>query len=262
MLAIQRAFVASMLLLPFAAVTASAQDFVDYRVPSEVKQEHGRPPEDSARPGETFFYRGVEAASKGDPKLAAGMFRVSASWAYKPAQYNLGVMYFKGEGVPRDKALGMAWFALAAERSEDAAYAAARDAAYADMSADEFAQANVLWRDMRKTYGDASALKRARNRWLQSRAEMTGSRVGGGTGPLAVGGRTGQATSKIWQTTSFSITGAGAADGSIAYRQLRATDNPYDVRFKERKGTVTVEDVIPAGDGGSPPEQHKQFRFI
>jgi hypothetical protein len=190
------------------------------------------------------------------------MFRVSASWAYKPAQYNLGVMYYKGEGVPRDKALGMAWFALAAERSEDAAYAAARDAAYADMNADEFAQANVLWRDMRKTYGDATALKRARNRWLQSRAEMTGSRVGGGTGALAVGGRTGQATRKIWQTTSFSITGAGAVDGSIAYRQLRASDNPYDIRFKQQKGTVTVEDVIPAGDSAPLPAQHKQFRFI
>lgn len=262
MLAMQRVFVASLLLLPLAAVTASAQDFVDYRAPSEAKQEHGRPPEDSARPGETFFYRGVEAALKGDSRLAAGMFRVSASWAYKPAQYNLGVMYFKGEGVPGDKALGMAWFALAAERSEDAAYAAARDAAYADMSADEFARANVLWRDMRKTYGDETALKRARNRWLQSRAEMTGSRVGGGTGPLAVGGRTGQATRNIWQTTSFSITGAGAVDGSIAYRQLRASDNPYDVKFKEQKGTVTVEDVIPAGDDATLPSQHKQFRFI
>jgi len=262
MLAKTCVLVASLLLAPLAAVTASAQDFVDYRAPTEKKQEHGRPPEDSARPGETFFYRGVEAESKGDPRLAAGMFRVSASWAYKAAQYNLGVMYTKGEGVPQDKALGLAWLALAAERSEDAAYAAARDAAYADMTSDEFARANTLWRDLRKTYGDASALKRARNRWLQSRAAMTGSHVGGGTGPVAVGGRTGQATRNIAQTNSFSITGAGAVDASIAYRQLIESDNPYDVRFKERKGTVTVEDVIPIGDGVDLPLQHTQYRFI
>lgn len=262
MVAKKRVVVAALLFAPLASITTSAREFVDYRAPREAKQEHVRPPEDSARPGETFFYRGVEAELKGDAKLAAGMFRVSASWAYKPAQYNLGVMYFKGEGVPQDKALGMAWFALAGERGEDAAYAAARDAAYAEMSADEFARANELWRDLRKTYGDATALKRARNRWLQARSEKTGSRVGGATGPLAVGGRTGQATPKIWQTTSFSITGAGAIDGSIAYRQLIESDNPYDVRFKERKGSVTIEDIIPIGDGMDLPSQPRQFRFI
>ena len=248
--------------LSIAAATASAQDFVDYRTPRESRQEHGRPPEDSARPGETFFYNGVEAESKGDPKLAAGMFRVSASWAYKPAQYNLGVMYFKGDGVAQDKALGMAWLALAAERSEDGAYAAARDAAYADMTTDEFARANVLWREMRKTYGDASALKRARNRWLQSRAAKTGSHVGGGTGPLAVGGRAGQPTRNTAQTASFSITGAGAVDASIAYRQLLESDDPYNVKFKERKGTVTVEDAIPIGDDAQPSSPRRQFLLI
>ena len=249
-------------LLPIAAATASAQDFVDCRTPQESRQEHGRPPEDSARPGETFFYDGVEAESKGDPKFAAGMFRVSASWAYKPAQYNLGVMYFKGEGVARDKALGMAWFALAAERSEDGAYAAACDAAYADMTAEEFARANALWREMRKAYGDASALQRARNRWLQSRAAKTGSHAGGGTGPLAVGGRTGQPMRSTAQTASFSITGAGAVDASIAYRQLLESDDPYDVRFRERKGAVTIEDVIPIGDDVRPASPRKRFMLI
>ena len=47
-------------------------------------------PEDSARPGESFFYKAAVAASKEQYGLAAHLYQVSASWAYKPAQYNLG----------------------------------------------------------------------------------------------------------------------------------------------------------------------------
>ena len=50
--------------------------------------------------------------------FAIDMYENSASWAYKPAQYNLAVMYMNGEGVPVDKPRAMAWAALAAERSE------------------------------------------------------------------------------------------------------------------------------------------------
>jgi hypothetical protein len=248
--------------LALAATAATAQEYSDYRGEGRTRPEHGTSPGDSARPGERFFYRAVEAEKRGDTGFAADMFRVAASWAYKPAQYNLGIMYFKGEGVAQDKALGMAWLALAAERSEDHAYAAARAVAYAEMSADEFARANVLWREMRRTYGDATALRRAQNRWLQTRAEMTGSRVGGGTGPLAVGGRTGVSNPRTKMVTAFDIQGAGTADGTLAYRQLRESDNPYDVKFKEPSGTVTVEDVIPIGDDVQHPPQHRRFRFL
>ncbi len=66
---------------------------------------------------------------------------------------------------------------MAAER-DDKAYAAARDTAYTKMSGEEFERANVLWRDLRETYGDDTALKRAKTRWLQMRRAATGSHLG------------------------------------------------------------------------------------
>ena len=45
-------------------------------------------------------------------KFAIDMYETSASWAYKPAQYNLAVMYMNGEGIAVDKPRAMAWAAL------------------------------------------------------------------------------------------------------------------------------------------------------
>jgi TPR repeat protein len=58
-------------------------------------------PESDGRPGVKFFAYGVQAFKKGDVTHAIRMYKVAASWAYKPAEYNLGVMYFKGQGVPQ-----------------------------------------------------------------------------------------------------------------------------------------------------------------
>jgi len=218
-------------------------------------------PGDNARPGETFFAKGVTAVRKNDYTHAIEMYKVSASWAYKPAQYNLGVIYSTGDGdVPVDKPLGLAWLALAAER-DDPDYVAARDLAYSKMTDEEYAKANELWRELRKTYGDEVALKRAKNRWRQVRSEATGSRVGGATGPMVVGGRNTSGSNVVSNPNSphetkanssthsaFGITGAGAVDGSIAYRDLRATDNPYDPKLRAPEGQVSVGDVIPVSD--------------
>lgn len=223
--------------------------------------QRGIGPADSGRPGEMFFGKGVTAVNKKDYKFAVQMYQTSATWAYKPAQYNLGVIYFTGEGnVAADHALGMAWLALAAERG-DPDYVAARDSAYTRMSDEEFERANVLWREMKKTYGDEVALKRAEKRWRQVRNEATGSHLGAGTGPVAVGGRdkTGMnvvndprsPTTSVANTSTqsaFGITGAGAVDGSIAYRQLRESDNPYDAKFTQPSGDVKVLDIIPIGE--------------
>jgi len=223
--------------------------------------QRGIGPADSARPGEMFFGKGVTAVNKKDYKFAVQMYQTSATWAYKPAQYNLGVIYFTGEGgIAADHALGMAWLALAAERG-DKDYVAARDSAYTRMSDEEFERANVLWREMKKTYGDEVALKRAEKRWRQVRSEATGSHLGAGTGPVAVGGRdrTGmnvvndpnRPTTSVSNTSTqsaFGVTGAGAVDGSIAYRQLRESDNPYDAKFTQPTGEVKVLDIIPIGE--------------
>jgi hypothetical protein len=237
-------------------------------------------PEDAARPGERFYFNAVRAFRNKDYAFTIDMYEVSASWGYKPAQYNLGVMYFKGEGVPVDRPRGMAWMALAAER-DDPTYVQAREVVYAELSKEEFARANDLWRELKTTYGDAVALPRAKARWAQVRSEMTGSRVGG-AGPLMIGAASGggrvinivssmkdpskpmaktsaapdnggKSSVNGFATAAFGVLGGGGEDGSRAYRQLFESDNPYDPKFEWRNspaatGTATVGPIRQASD--------------
>jgi Sel1 repeat-containing protein len=211
-------------------------------------------PEEDGRPGQYFYYRAVDAVKHKQYKFAIDMYETSASWAYKPAQYNLAVIYAKGEGVPVDKPRAMAWAALAAERG-DQDYVDAREAIYADLSKDEFAKANEIWRDLKKTYGDAIALERAKTRWAQVKANITGSRVGG-IGNLKVGalsssvkpvaiGPSGKSAMDGNAVSGASVLTGGSIDGAIAYKQLRESTNPYDPKFKQETGTATVGPIVP-----------------
>jgi hypothetical protein len=267
-------------------------------------------PEADARPGEYFFLRGASAFRKKDYPFAIQMYEVAASWAYKPAEYNLAVMYARGQGVPADLSLGLAWMALAAERNEQR-YVDGREAIYAEMTKEQFDQANVTWRELKKTYGDEVALRRAKARWAEVRARATGSHVGAvgnmvvsspgaGTGhagnpgnPLANGPPPAQAEamarlieaaendprqrsgqSKIkgatinssGPTSAGEVTGAQGVDGSIAYRRLQESDNPYDPKFKTAIGRAKVGPLTPLKAGSSSegkddkadPVQHDQ----
>jgi hypothetical protein len=230
---------------------------------------HFGSPEDQARPGEAYFNRGVDAIRKKDFRFATDMYKVAASWAYKPAEYNLAIMYAKGEGVPVDKPLAMAWAALAAERG-DANYVAAREVIYATLSKEEFAKANDLWRDLKKTYGDDIALKRAEVRWAEVKNNVTGSHVGS-VGHITVGNgwNTGHdgafnpetavsGAAEPFSDTAFGVVGGGATDGAVAYRQLKESKNPYDPKFERREGTATVEPIVPQPDAPAPttPKAH------
>ncbi|HEU4665964.1 MAG TPA: sel1 repeat family protein, partial [Dokdonella sp.] len=223
-------------------------------------------------------FNAVRAVTKKDYRFAIDMYEVSASWAYKPAQYNLGVMYLKGQGVPVDRARAMAWFALAAERG-DADYVQARELLYADLGKDEFAHANEIWRELKPTYGDDAALTRAKMRWAHVKAEMTGSRVGmpgalkvgsasGAVRPVALGA-SGRSVLNGFATAAFGVLGGSSEDGAVAYREFRESDNPYDPKFEWRiapnaDGTVIVDPLLPAtakDDGGSDASPSQQHRF-
>ena len=80
-------------------------------------------------------------------------------------------MYARGQGIPLDLPRGMAWMALAAERNEKR-YVDAREAVYAEMTPEQFQQANEIWRELKKTYGDEVALRRAKARWAQVKSSM------------------------------------------------------------------------------------------
>jgi hypothetical protein len=226
-------------------------------------------PEEDGRPGQYFYYRAVDAVKRKQYKFAIDMYETSASWAYKPAQYNLAVMYAKGEGIPVDKPRAMAWAALAAERG-DRDYVDAREVIYADLSKDEFAQANAIWRELKKTYADDVALERAKARWAQVKAGITGSRVGG-VGNLKVGAESsggkltyimpnGRSALDANAVSGASVLTGGSIDGSVAYRQLRESANPYDPRFEQPVGTAIVEPIVPMPnektDAPSSNDQH------
>ena len=67
-------------------------------------------------PAEADFNVGVAAYKQGDYKTAFEKFEPLAEQGYAGAQYNLGVMYNKGHGVPQDYAEAARWYRKAAEQ--------------------------------------------------------------------------------------------------------------------------------------------------
>jgi hypothetical protein len=80
-------------------------------------------------------------------RLAARWYRKAADRGYTPAQFNLGLLYECGLGVPRDYVQAHMWMSLAAgEPPPHPEYAAARDSVAAKMNSTEIAEAQRLAR--------------------------------------------------------------------------------------------------------------------
>jgi TPR repeat protein len=62
------------------------------------------------------YETGLDAAYAGDYETALREFTIAAEAGLHLAQYNLGVMYFSGEGVPQDYAIAYKWTRMAAEQ--------------------------------------------------------------------------------------------------------------------------------------------------
>ena len=263
------AAVALAIALPVAAqidqpATMTAPDYDSGASAGAMSDSHFNTPESDGRPGVKFFTYGVQAFRKGDFQHAIAMYKVAASWAYKPAEYNLAVMYFKGQGVPVDRPRGAAWMVLAAERGESQ-YIRARDLMVTVLSKAEFARTDELWGELKKTYGDQVALRRAEAQWAYVRTHQTGTRAGGAVGELRVGVLDGGHTiplidasgnSQKTAMTAAQILQGGSIDGSVAYRQFQQSDDPYSPIFlKKRSGTVTVEPLLPVKPGKHSSER-------
>ena len=64
-------------------------------------------------------YQAAENAyNRGDYETALKKFLPLAEQGNASAQYNLGVMYANGRGVPQDYAEAMKWYRLAAEQGQ------------------------------------------------------------------------------------------------------------------------------------------------
>ncbi len=62
------------------------------------------------------FAEGVAAYGRGDYATALREFRPFAEQGDANAQFNLGVMYDKGQGVPQDYAEAVKWYRKAVEQ--------------------------------------------------------------------------------------------------------------------------------------------------
>lgn len=115
-------------------------------------------------PGDYYFCSAARNYWSGNEGLARESLKNAARWASKPAQYALGVMYFNGDHAQRNRPLGLAWLALAAER-HDPSYEPTFISAYGQVTPQELAQANAYWKDLKETYADAVAAPRAERRF-------------------------------------------------------------------------------------------------
>lgn len=176
--------------------------------------------------GNYFLEKGTQAFKRGQLESALYRWDISAYWGHKIAQYNVGLMHFKGVGVRLDHARGVAWLALAAERG-DPPLADALEWGYAQLTPEEVARANAIWREeLKPRYGDAVAMPRAISLWRMDLVMTTGSHLGYTIGQL--------------QVTDFST--GETIDGMTRQRRLHEQGGPYSNPIFPR---VEVGDLVP-----------------
>ena len=64
------------------------------------------------------FQKGLDAYNKKDYATALREWKPLAKQEHALAQHNLGVMYAKGQGVPRNYKIAVTWYTLAAENGD------------------------------------------------------------------------------------------------------------------------------------------------
>lgn len=128
-------------------------------------------------PGTEPYRKGMKAYESSRHWQALGHFRSAARWADKSAQFYLGAMHYRGEGVERDLARAWAWFELSAERDYPQMVAIADDL-WDELDPDERERGReILEQELRPTYGDAATVQRTHQRMQEDRRRMTGSRL-------------------------------------------------------------------------------------
>jgi TPR repeat protein len=86
---------------------------------------------------------GMAAYNRGDYVPASRVFRTLAEQGNAKAQNVLGIMFRKGEGVPKNPARAHMWFSFAAKRGEAGAKAELREVSRT-MTAQEISQAEAM----------------------------------------------------------------------------------------------------------------------
>jgi hypothetical protein len=174
-----------------APTGAAAPEFKVQRSVEELAQLDCLPGVERFLPGVYYHCVGVRDVARGKNDRARSMLGIAAGWGSKPAQFLLGVGYYKGDLQPRDRARGLAWLKLASER-KDPTYLAVFDSAWKQATPRERASAQQLWRSMLPVYGDQRAARRAEWRFRHEREALLARRQTNGQQVCIAGLTTGK----------------------------------------------------------------------
>lgn len=122
--------------------------------------------------------RGRRAYRAGMHRTAFMHYRNAARWADKFAQYNVGVMYLRGEGVEFDPIRGWAWIQLAAERNYPQFEETADDLFELLGEKQQRLARNILEQELLPKYGDEVKIERADREMRSLLRKATGTRTG------------------------------------------------------------------------------------
>ncbi|WP_045758684.1 Sel1 repeat protein [Xanthomonas albilineans] len=135
-----------------------------------------------------LFYRraGIRADKKGDYAQAKKQYQLAARYADKPSQARLGEMYWQGQGVAPDHAMGFLWMALASERGYEA-FSTRKMEYWNQLTPEERKRAIALDKQMIAEYGDQVAKPRQEAVMRREAMSSTGSLLGySGAGALSI----------------------------------------------------------------------------
>lgn len=192
-------------------------------------------------PGAFNFCVALKHWNRGNHEEAIELMELAAAWGNKSAQMTLGVAYFNGDGAPRDRALGLAWLALAAEREEPKAGGLFLSA-LSLVTASERLRADTFYREMRTRYADDVAAVRADSRYRRElRALRANPAYGVGT---CIAGLNARIFSSPTVNADMSQACSMASEGAV----VEQLERRYEMYFRGWRGRATV----------GPPEQVEQ----
>ena len=150
---------------PLKLVSASFMD-----VDAQLESATGHPNEESR-------LLGLKSYLSGRYEEAIAKFERAASYADKPSQHYLSLIYWHGQGVPIDHVRAYIWADLAAERGSRKLLAI-REKMWAGLTPQQQQQAVADGSEYYARYGDEVAKPRAEAEIRRFATHMTGSRVG------------------------------------------------------------------------------------
>jgi len=129
-------------------------------------------------PGDFNFCVARKLWMNGKTAQAEEYLKLAAGWGSKAAQQALGVAYFNGDGLRKNRALGLAWLELSAERADPTAQAL-YESALRSASGSEREQAQAEFVSLRSVYADDVAAQRADVRYRRALYAMEHEMAGG-----------------------------------------------------------------------------------